>query len=63
MPSSIIAVNLKACNHFRLYNGKAAETEMKTLSEQVRASSCAHYAQHVCAVAVGAAADGFTCVG
>ena len=37
MPSSIIAVNLKACNHFRLYNGKAAETEMKTLSEQVRA--------------------------
>lgn len=22
---SAIAVNLKACNHFRLYNGKAAE--------------------------------------
>ena len=26
--SSAIAVNLKACNHFRLYNGKAAEVTM-----------------------------------
>ena len=25
---SAIAVNLKACNHFRLYNGKAAEVTM-----------------------------------
>lgn len=25
MPDSTIALNLKACNHFRLYNGKAAE--------------------------------------
>ena len=24
-PDSAIALNLKACNHFRLYNGKAAE--------------------------------------
>jgi intraflagellar transport protein 56 len=24
-PDSAIAINLKACNHFRLYNGKAAE--------------------------------------
>lgn len=30
-PDSAIAINLKACNHFRLYNGKAAETEMKSL--------------------------------
>ena len=26
-------MNLKACNHFRLYNGKAAETELKVLSD------------------------------
>lgn len=32
-PDSAIAVNLKACNHFRLYNGKAAEAELKTLQE------------------------------
>ena len=24
-PDSAVALNLKACNHFRLYNGKAAE--------------------------------------
>ena len=28
-PDSAIAINLKACNHFRLYNGKAAEGELK----------------------------------
>lgn len=33
-PDSVIAINLKACNHFRLYNGKAAEAELKALSEQ-----------------------------
>lgn len=27
------AINLKACNHFRLYNGKAAEAELKTLQD------------------------------
>lgn len=32
-PESAIGVNLKACNHFRLYNGKAAETELKVLSD------------------------------
>ncbi|PFX17839.1 intraflagellar transport protein 56-like [Stylophora pistillata] len=32
-PDSATAVNLKACNHFRLYNGKAAEGELKTLQE------------------------------
>ena len=28
---SIVGVNLKACNHFQLYNGKAAEAELKSL--------------------------------
>nr|KAJ3421422.1 Intraflagellar transport protein 56 [Polyrhizophydium stewartii] len=32
---SVIATNLKACNHFRLYNGKAAEAELKSLSEKM----------------------------
>jgi len=32
-PSSIIAVNLRACNHFKLYNGKAAEGELKQLTD------------------------------
>lgn len=33
-PDSAIAVNLKACNHFRLYNGRAAEAELKVLADQ-----------------------------
>ncbi|XP_059472220.1 intraflagellar transport protein 56 [Neocloeon triangulifer] len=33
-PDSAIALNLKACNHFRLYNGRAAENELKPLLEQ-----------------------------
>ena len=33
-PESPIGVNLKACNHFRLYNGKAAEAELKTLTDK-----------------------------
>ncbi|XP_054257963.1 intraflagellar transport protein 56 isoform X2 [Macrosteles quadrilineatus] len=37
-PDSAIAINLKACNHFRLYNGKAAEAEIKTLMDQSSAS-------------------------
>ena len=36
-PDSPVATNLKACNHFRLYNGKAAEQELRAL--QV----CEHY--------------------
>nr|XP_002130244.1 intraflagellar transport protein 56-like [Ciona intestinalis] len=32
-PDSAIAVNLKACNHFKLFNGKAAEAELKHLQE------------------------------
>lgn len=38
-PGSSVAVNLKACNHFRLYNGKAAEAELKALADQVRTYS------------------------
>ncbi|XP_076680325.1 tetratricopeptide repeat domain 26 isoform X1 [Andrena cerasifolii] len=34
-PDSAIAINLKACNHFRLYNGSAAENEMKQLVEKM----------------------------
>lgn len=37
-PDSAIAINLKACNHFRLYNGKAAQAEMKKLIEQLSGS-------------------------
>ena len=37
-PDSAIAINLKACNHFRLYNGKAAEQELKTLQDQTSSS-------------------------
>ena len=33
-PASTVAVNLKACNHFKLYNGKAAESEVKVLADQ-----------------------------
>jgi len=33
-PDSIIGVNLKACNSFRLYNGKAAEAELKVLADR-----------------------------
>lgn len=32
-PHSITAVNLKACSHYQLYNGKAAETELKVLQQ------------------------------
>ncbi|XP_063824784.1 intraflagellar transport protein 56 [Ostrinia nubilalis] len=31
-PTSTVAGNLKACNLFRLYNGKAAESELKQIS-------------------------------
>lgn len=31
-PHSITAVNLKSCTHYQLYNGKAAEAELKVLS-------------------------------
>ncbi|XP_033186450.2 tetratricopeptide repeat domain 26 [Bombus vancouverensis nearcticus] len=34
-PDSAIAINLKACNHFRLYNGNAAQNEMKQLIDKM----------------------------
>jgi len=36
---SAIAINLKACNHYKLYDGKAAEAELKTMTDQLQASS------------------------
>ncbi|XP_075038989.1 intraflagellar transport protein 56 isoform X2 [Mixophyes fleayi] len=38
VPDSTIALNLKACNHFRLYNGKAAEAELKSLMDSASSS-------------------------
>ncbi|XP_048356869.1 intraflagellar transport protein 56 isoform X4 [Sphaerodactylus townsendi] len=38
VPDSTIALNLKACNHFRLYNGKAAEAELKSLMDSASIS-------------------------
>uniref|UniRef100_A0A7S1N908 Intraflagellar transport protein 56 n=1 Tax=Eutreptiella gymnastica TaxID=73025 RepID=A0A7S1N908_9EUGL len=32
-PNSPIAINLKACNHYRLYNGGAGEAELRVLLE------------------------------
>ncbi|KAH7699620.1 tetratricopeptide repeat protein 26-like protein, partial [Aphelenchoides avenae] len=34
-PDSPISVNLKACNHYRLYNNKAAENELKALKNLI----------------------------
>lgn len=34
IPDSTIALNLKACNHFRLYNGKAAEVQLDILADK-----------------------------
>jgi len=33
-PASVVSINLKACNHFKLYNGKAAEAELRPLTDQ-----------------------------
>lgn len=32
-PTSITGVNLRACSHYQLYNGKAAEAELKVLQQ------------------------------
>jgi intraflagellar transport protein 56 len=34
-PDSAVAINLKACNHFRLYNGKAAEVSQLIQCENI----------------------------
>lgn len=36
---SAIAINLKACNHYKLYDGKAAEAELKPLMDILALSS------------------------
>lgn len=33
-PDSVVAVNVKACNQFKLYNGLAAKDEIKTLTDR-----------------------------
>lgn len=42
-PDSATTINLKACNHFRLFNGKAAEAELQSL--QNMATTSFEYAQ------------------
>ncbi|XP_062508918.1 intraflagellar transport protein 56-like isoform X2 [Corticium candelabrum] len=37
-PDSATAVNLRACNHFKLYNGKAAEAELRSLQDMASPS-------------------------
>ena len=34
-PTSIMAANLKSCNYYRLYNGKAAEAELRILLDAI----------------------------
>lgn len=41
-PDSVIATNLKACNNFRLYNGAAAESELRTLVDQSNVGCFGH---------------------
>jgi intraflagellar transport protein 56 len=38
-PDSAIAINLKACNHYKLYDGKAAENELKGMLETLHSQS------------------------
>lgn len=38
-PDSAIAINLKACNHYKLYDGKAAEAELKGMMDTLAATS------------------------
>ena len=35
-PDSAVALNLRACNHFKLHNGHAAEGELKSATEEAR---------------------------
>lgn len=37
-PDSATAVNLRACNQYKLYHGKAAEKELRTLQDQTTSS-------------------------
>lgn len=38
-PDSAIAINLKACNHYKLFDGRAAEEQLKGMIELLSASS------------------------
>ena len=40
-PDSATAMNLKACNHYKLYDGKAAETELKPIIDTLTSTSTA----------------------
>jgi len=33
-PDSVIAINVKACNQFKLYNGNAAKDELRVLTDK-----------------------------
>lgn len=41
-PDSAISINLKACNHFRLYDGNAAQAELRQLVETTSSYSFGH---------------------
>ena len=45
-PTSPFAINLKACNHYKLYNGKAAEAELKTLTDVGYSFDADHVLRH-----------------
>ncbi len=38
-PDSVMAMNLKACNAFKLFDGKAADAELKALVDRLHATS------------------------
>merc|ERR1719359_313339 len=38
-PTSVTAMNLKACSHYQLYNGKAAEAELKVLQQSANSGN------------------------
>lgn len=50
-PDSVVAINLKACNYYKLYNGKAAEVQAPSPSTpcsgsmKILFSSCAGRAE------------------
>ena len=39
-PDSIIAQNLKACNNYRLYNGKVAENDIRSILDILQITNC-----------------------
>lgn len=41
-PNSVIATNLKACNHFRLYNGLDAQNILRTILDDSTIASFGH---------------------